>query len=99
MEDVRMNGMGKASTSVPTTREKTFTPPVLLIIMYVIAEYAKPEFLKPFHPAILAQSLLLIFLVFNVKKLKSVTKDKFFFLFAMLLVEMALHGPTAANTY
>jgi len=99
MEKIALNGRVEGGTVVPTTRGRTITLPVVLIMLYIVAEYPKPVFLVPFRPALLVQVALFILLAVNVEKVQGVLKDKFFILFGVLLAEMAVHGPTASNNH
>jgi O-antigen ligase len=99
MENVPMTGMERIQGASRIRIEKTFSFPVFLIMVYILAEYAKPEFLNIIRPALLSQVILLVLLVFRMDHVLRVIRDRYFILFGILLLEMAIHVPIASNNY
>lgn len=65
----------------------------------MVVEYAKPRFLAPFRPALILQAALLPFLMRNFSTVREILRDRYFKLYLVLVVEMMVHGPIAANNY
>jgi len=71
--------------------------PIFLLALYFIVEYVRPSFLESFRPAIVLQSVILLMLLVNLQKVFAVLKEKYFFLYLLLLFEMVIHVPIATN--
>jgi len=71
--------------------------PLTIILLYFIVEYGKPSFLAPLKPGLIILTISLLYLVFNIDKMKVAFNDSFFKLVALLLVLMAIHVPIAPN--
>ena len=76
-----------------------FNLPFLLLLFYFVIEYAKPAFLADIRPALIIQILLVFYLVGNTEKLTRILQDRFYKLYLLLLVLMALHIFLAENRY
>ncbi len=90
-----------AFVSVPKVRvsEKIMTLPLVLLAFYLLVEYGRPLFLAPIKPGLLVQGLLLICLLPYGTRISKILKDKYFRLYLLLLLFMALHVFIAANNF
>ena len=80
-------------------RKKDLGFPFFILLFYIFVEYARPRFLSPMRPALVAQILLAWFLMLNMEKVFTVLKEKFFRYYLVLLTLMILHIFLAANRY
>lgn len=94
-----LQGGTGAQESATAGGEKPSTRPVMLLLAYVFLEYGRPMILSPFRPALILQIVIAGQLLTNLDKVKSVIRDRYFVLFAVLLAEMTLHVFTASNNY
>lgn len=79
--------------------EPSYTVPVVLLSVYFFVEYPKPAFLDPLRPALVLQSIFVLFLVTKCGIVLEVLKEKYFVFYLLLLLEMAIHVPIARNNY
>ena len=91
----------KHSQPVPTNvaRRMGYSGFIVLFWVYFLVEYAKPIILEPFRPALLLQLGLIALLLLRSSAVLGVLQDRHFVLFGLLLAEMAIHVPTAANNF
>lgn len=75
------------------------TLPIFLLVLYFIVEYGRPSFLSPIKPGLLVQIMLVLCLIPHQKKVIQIFKEKFFRLYLILLVFMAIHVFIATNNY
>ncbi len=87
------------AAALTATRANRFDLPFLVLLFYLFVEYARPAFLMPLHPALLAQLLVAWFLIANKKKVARVFKEKYFSWFLWLLALMVLHVFLARNNF
>lgn len=80
-------------------REKTFTFSFTLLCLFVFIEYSRPDFILFLRPALVIQILLIYQLLKNLKSVRETVGERYFILFGILLLEMIIHGPIAANNY
>ncbi len=79
--------------------EKRMTVPVLVLALYILIEYGRPQFLAPIKPGLLVQGLLILCLLPHFAEVRKVLSDKYFKLYLMLLFLMTLHVYIAPNNY
>ena len=79
--------------------EKKSTFPLILLFIYILADYGKPKVLDSIHPGIILQALLVIFLMKDLQKISTILKDGYFKLYIALLMEMGILGFIAVNNY
>ena len=88
-----------SAITIDTSKQKTMTFPLFMLLFYIIAEYARPGFLSPLRPALLAQIILMLSLLSDKKKTMLVIKERFFKLYFLLLLLMVLHVFIAVNNF
>ena len=81
------------------TKEKIMTVPLLLLFLYLLVEYGRPQFLAPIMPGLLLQVMLLASLLPYGARVYSVLSEKYFRLYLLLLLFMTLHVFIAINNY
>ena len=81
------------------SRESSHSLPIIFLSLYFFVEYVRPSLLAPIRPALLLQGILLVCLLLNFTKVMEVLKERYFILYLLLLLEMAIHGPMATNNY
>jgi O-antigen ligase len=62
-------------------KEKTITLPLISLSIYLLVEYARPVFFSPFRPALIIQTCLILFLIKNASKVKTILEDRTFVIF------------------
>jgi O-antigen ligase len=88
-------------TCAPVGRvsEKIMTWPVVLLAIYLLVEYGRPQFLAPIKPGLLVQGLLLLCLLPYGTVISKVLQGKFFRLYLFMLLFMTLHVFIATNNF
>lgn len=81
------------------TKEKTIVFPVICLIFYLVAEYAKIQILGPLQLALVAQIALVICFAGKINKIKEIVDDNYFKYYLVLLLIMASHVFFARNNY
>jgi len=97
--NVVVNMVNQGAIAVDVSGKKIFTIPVLMILFYVIAEYARPGFLDSLRPALLTQIVLIALLLSNKQKVLRIFEEKYFRLYLALLLLMVLHVFIAVNNF
>ena len=73
--------------------------PYILLLIYIVVEYARPAFLAPIRPALIVQIVLMLCLLREKKRVAQIVKDKYFKIYVFLLVFMIFHIFLAKNNY
>ncbi|MBT1071830.1 O-antigen ligase family protein [Pelotalea chapellei] len=73
--------------------------PVYLLVLYLIIEYGRPQFLAPVKPGLVLQFLLILCLSTHTEQVRRLFKEKYFMLFVTLLLFMSVHVFIATNNF
>jgi O-antigen ligase len=73
--------------------------PFFLLVCYLVVEYMRPAFLAPIRPAVILQVVLFFYLRGNKEKIVLIFNEKYFRLYALLLIYMFFHIFFATNNY
>lgn len=73
--------------------------PFYVLLFYAFVEYARPEFLAVMRPALIAQAMILWFLLARRVQVLRILREPYFKAFVLLLALMALHTFWAVNNY
>jgi O-antigen ligase len=88
-----------SAIEVDARSKKVFTIPLLMILFYIMVEYARPGFLDFLRPALLTQIVLIVLLLSNKQKVLRMFGKKYFRLYLALLLLMVLHVFIAVNNF
>jgi O-antigen ligase len=81
------------------TRKESMGLPYILLLIYIVVEYARPAFLSPIRPALIVQIVLMVCLLKEKKRVAQIVKDKYFKIYLFLIVFMIFHIFFAKNNY
>jgi O-antigen ligase len=81
------------------TTKRNYSLPIVLLMIYILFEYGKPEFLRPLHAGLLLQVFFAILLLFNLNRIKCVLNDTFFRLYVVMVFEMMILVFISLNNY
>lgn len=93
----------RSSRFIPISRlaalESGLKLPVWLLVLYPVIEYGRPAFLVPLKPGLVLQLALVLCLATKTAQVNRLLREKYFQLYLLMLVLMAVHVPIAVNNY
>jgi O-antigen ligase len=86
-------------TIKPVVENRKAGTPFFLLVCYLIVEYMRPAFLAPIRPAVIIQVVLFFYLLGNKEKIGQIFNERYYRLYALLLIYMFFHIFFATNNY